>query len=112
MSSAPSPGTEAADVAAYFDTLRTRHLDTQLRGLIGTCRFDIQSAGSWLLIVDDGHVNIRQSDEPAESVVSCAADAFLRVVHGEQDAFIAALQGKVRVSGNLAVIQLLGRIAP
>jgi hypothetical protein len=114
MSTAPSPGTDAADVAAYFDTLRTRHLDTQLRGLIGTCRFDIQSAGSWLLVVNDGYIDIRQGNETAGSEVNnevrCTAHELLRVVRGEQDAFTAVLQGRLHVSGNLALVQLLCRI--
>lgn len=112
MCATTSNATDAADVAAYFDRLRTEHRDTQIRGLSGTCRFDIESVGSWLLIVDDGHVDARPDSggEPADSAVGCSADEFLRVVRGEQNGFTAALQGRLRVSGNLALIQILDRI--
>ena len=100
----------AAEVAAYFDTLKTEHRDTQIRGFSGTCRFDIEPGGSWLVIVDDGHLDARHGGGPADSVVSCTADEFLRVLRAEEHGFTAALRGKLRVSGNLAVVQLLRRI--
>lgn len=111
MDATTSTASDAADVAAYFDRLRTEHRDTQIRGLSGACRFDIASVGSWLLIVDDGHVDAQRGSGPADSVVGCSAEEFLRVVRGEQNGFTAALRGRLRVSGNLALVQLLDRIS-
>lgn len=111
MDATTSTASDAADVAAYFDRLKTEHRDTQIRGLSGACRFDIESVGSWLLIVDDGHVDARHGGGPADSVVGCNAEEFLRVVRGEQNGFTAALRGRLRVSGNLALVQLLDRIS-
>ncbi len=112
MDAMTSTSSDAADVAAYFDRLRAEHRDTQIRGLSGACRFDIASLGSWLLIVADGHMDAQRSSggEPADSVVGCSAEEFLRVVRGEQNGFTAALRGRLRVSGNLALVQLLDRI--
>lgn len=112
MGATTSTATDAADVAAYFDRLRTEHRDTQIRGLSGTCRFDIASVGNWLLIVDDGHVDAQHGSggDLADSVVGCNAAEFLSVVRGEQNGFTAALRGRLRVSGNLALVQLLDRI--
>jgi putative sterol carrier protein len=110
MGRATSTATDSADVAAYFDRLRTEPKDTQIRGVSGTCRFDINSVGSWLLIVNDGHVEARQGGGPADSVVGCTADAFLSVVRDRQNGFTAALRGRLRVSGNLALLHLLRRI--
>ena len=110
MGGTTSTATDPAEVAAYFDRLRTEPKDTQIRGLSGTCRFDIESVGSWLLIVNDGHVEARQGNGAADSVVGCTADAFLSVVRDGRNGFTAALRGKVHVSGNLALLQLLRRI--
>jgi putative sterol carrier protein len=110
MGVSPSTATDPAEVAAYFDRLRTEPKDTQIRGLSGTCRFDIESVGSWLLIVNDGRVEVRQGGGPADSVVGCTAAAFLSVVRDGQNGFTAALQGRLRVSGNLALVQLLRRL--
>jgi hypothetical protein len=66
MGVSTSTATDPAEVAAYFDRLRTEPKDTQVRGLSGTCRFDIESVGSWLLIVNDGHVEARQGGGPAD----------------------------------------------
>ncbi len=110
MDRATSTATDPAEVAAYFDRLRTEPKDTQIRGLSGTCRFDIESAGSWLLIVDDGHVEAQQGGGPADSVVGCTAEAFLSVVRDGENGFTAALRGRLRVSGNLALLQLLRRL--
>ena len=106
-----STATDPAEVAAYFDRLGREHRDTQIRGLSGTCRFDVESVGSWLVIVNDGHVDVRSGGGPADSVVGCTADAFLSVVRDGANGFTAALRGRLRVSGNLALIQLLRRIA-
>src|SRR5215472_10291341 len=126
MNTAPSPPTEvmsgapdvlnapdasdAAEVAAFFDTLKCRHLDTQVRGLTGTCRFEIRSTGSWLLAITDGYIDVRQTHDPADSVVQCTPQEFLRIVRCQQNCFTSALQGKLRVSGNLALVQILGRM--
>ena len=99
-----------AEVAAYFEKLRAEHRDTQIRGFSGTCRFDIEPVGSWLVIVDDGHVDARHGGGPADSVVGCTADEFLRVMRAGENGFTAALRGRLRVSGNLALVQLLRRI--
>jgi hypothetical protein len=110
MGRATSTAADLADVAAYFDRLRIEPKDTQIRGLSGTCRFDIEPVGSWLVIVNDGHVEARHCGGPADSVVGCTADEFLSVVRGGQNGFTAALRGRLRVSGNLALVQLLRRI--
>jgi putative sterol carrier protein len=99
-----------AEVSAYFDNLKIQHRDTQIRGFSGTCRFDIEPVGSWLMIVDDGHVDARQGGGPADTVVGCTADEFLRIICAGENGFTAALRGELRVSGNLALIQLLRRI--
>ena len=111
MGVSASTATDPAEVAAYFDRLGREHRDTQIRGVSGTCRFDVESVGSWLVIVNDGRVEARQGGGgPADSVVGCTADAFLSVVRDGANGFTAALRGRLRVSGNLALIQLLRRI--
>ena len=102
---------DAADVTTYFEKLKSQHLDTQIRGVSGTCRFDIQSTGSWLLVVTDGHLDVRQTAEPADSEVHCTARDLLDILRGIQSPFTAALQGRVRITGNLALVVLLRRAA-
>lgn len=110
MGRATSTAADLADVAAYFDRLRIEPQDTQIRGLSGTCRFDIEPVGSWLVIVNDGYVEAQQGGGPADSVVGCTTDEFLSVVRGGQNGFTSALRGRLRVSGNLVLVQLLRRI--
>ncbi len=110
MDATNSNAAASADVAAYFDRIRAEHRDTQIRGLSGTCRFDVESVGSWLLIVDDGQVDARQGSGPEDSVVVCTAGEFLKVVRGVHNGFTAALRGELRVSGDLALVLLLRRI--
>jgi hypothetical protein len=110
MGDSTSMATDPAEVAAYFDRLATEPKDTQIRGLSGICHFDIESVGSWLVIINDGHMEARQGGGPADSVVGCTADAFLSVVRDGRNGFTAAMRGRLRVSGNLALILLLRRI--
>ena len=101
--------TKAANPREFFADLAARTPDTKLRGISGTCRFDIQGAGSWIVALTDGKVTVREgaAGAKADTIVVCSADDFMRIVRGELNPFAAALQGRVQGAGNLALLQLL-----
>src|SRR4051812_13459891 len=76
-----------------------------LAGVHGTYRFDIHDAGHWRALVDDGRVTIEESTEPAECVIESDEEDIIQILEGRQNLVTAAMQGRVQVSGNLALAQ-------
>ena len=102
-------GTKAANPREYFAELAARAPDTKLRAISGTCRFDIQGAGSWMVTMTDGKVTVRESaaGAKADTIVVCSVSDFMHIIHGELNPIAAALQGRMQATGSLALLQLL-----
>lgn len=96
----------AREVAAFFASDTVRGFQPRLASVTGMCRFDITGAGSWQVHVNKGMPTITQNDNdqsPANCVVTCSAEDFLRIVRreGNLNFFAAMLQGLVTVTGDM-----------
>ena len=102
-------GTRATNPREFFADLAARAPDTKLRAISGTCRFDIQGAGSWIVTMTDGKVTVREgaAGAKADTIVVCSTNDFMHIVHGELNPIAAALQGRLQAVGNLALLQVL-----
>src|SRR5262245_25561717 len=97
-------------VRDFFEREGQRKYDSRLEGVTGTYRFDIAAADHWYMwrvAVDDGKVNIAQSTADADCIIGCSEEDFVRIASGEQNLITATLQGRVKVSGDLALAQKL-----
>src|SRR5262245_6527478 len=76
-----------------------------LRHASGSCRFDVVGVGSWLVRADQGALTIAKAEPmtPGDSTVTASEDDFLRIARGEQNPRTAFMQGRVKMSGNLAL---------
>lgn len=101
--------TRAATPREFFADLAARTPDTKLRAISGTCRFDVQGAGSWIVAITEGKISVRDNAAGAKADVAmaCSADDFMRITRGELNLVAAALQGRVQASGSIALLQLL-----
>jgi hypothetical protein len=101
--------TKAASPREFFADLAVRAPDTNLRAISGSCRFDIQGAGSWIIALTEGKVAVRDgaAGVKADATIACSADDFMRIARGELNVVAAALQGRVAVTGSVALAQLL-----
>ena len=114
--SAGSGETGNNEVAEFFRQAGEMRSQPRLRSVTGVCRFDIAGAGSWSVAVNDGEVTVIQGAGNAlraDCVVSCDAQDFLRILHGENhmNMVTAAMQGLVNVSGdNVFAMALLGNV--
>jgi putative sterol carrier protein len=89
----------------FFSTERSRKYDSRLEGVTGTYRFDIEGGDHWHATVTNGRVDICQSTADADCVIGCSEEDFIKIANGEQNLLTATLQGRVVVSGNLALAQ-------
>jgi predicted lipid carrier protein YhbT len=99
----------------FFELAVVRgHSDPMLRRTSGSCRFDIISIGSWLVRADNGTltVNAVQSSTPADSTLTANEDDFLRMTRGQQSPLTAFMQGRLQVTGNLALAERFTHLFP
>ena len=89
----------------FEDAMARGTRDPMLRHASGSCRFDVIGVGSWLVRADQGALTIEKAERvmPVESTVTASEDDFLRMARGEQNPRTAFMQGRVKVTGNLAL---------
>src|SRR3989440_10237914 len=97
----------AENTRAFFEEIAARGYDPSLRRIKGTCRFEIARAGTWVLSIQDAALTVTEMPADADLVLASDAQDFDRIVRGEVDPFIAALQGKLTISGHLALFPLV-----
>jgi putative sterol carrier protein len=90
---------------------RIRPYNPALRGVHGTFRFEIDDAGVFRVVVDDGNVRGVEGDGPADVVLGCSEPDFVDLMEGRRNAFTALLQGRLRASGNVQLVKLFHAFA-
>jgi putative sterol carrier protein len=80
-----------------------------LAGLHASCRFDVDAAGSWRVLIADGWIHVTESQDMADSVIRLPEDVLLRLARGELNLTTAMLRGQVEVDGDLAIAERLAR---
>jgi putative sterol carrier protein len=95
---------------AFFEKVARRGYEPGLRNVTGTCRFDIVENGSWLLVVYDGALAVSQDTADADCVCVGSAADFEAIARGEQNPLTAAMQGRLQISGDAAMVLVLHRI--
>jgi putative sterol carrier protein len=91
-------------VREYFEQLPYRADPEPLAGVHKTCSFDIEGAGTWQVLVDDGAVSVYAGDGDADCRVTTSADVFARILRGELKPTSAYLTGRMKVRGELAAL--------
>ena len=87
----------------FFDDLRARPDTSRAAGLTASYRFDVENVGSWRVDVEDGHVNVAESQDAADCVIATDEQTLLAVVRNEQNPMGAFMTGKIRVDGDMGL---------
>ena len=90
-----------------FEGLEVRIDPARTRGTTASYRFDVDGAGSWRVDVNDGAVDVSESEAPADCVIRASEEDLLRVVRGELNAVTAYMTGRGRVEGDLSLAMRL-----
>jgi putative sterol carrier protein len=93
----------AESARELFEGLEDRIDPARTRGMAASYRFDVAGAGSWRVDVDDGKVDVTESDAPADCVIRSSEEDLLRVVRGELNAVTAYMTGRVKVEGEIGL---------
>jgi glycogen debranching enzyme/putative sterol carrier protein len=105
----PDVPTNARD---FFKTAESHFMPDRARGTQATFRIDIEEVGSWVIAVDDGELDVRESTEEADYVMQATEDVFMKIVRGEQNPTTAFLTGQMKAHGDFSLARKLDKFFP
>ena len=96
----------------FFTRLAERGYEPLLHSISGTFRWDIEDAGSWFVVVDNGTLTVSRVTIGADCVLACSKEDFERMVVGKQNPTTLYMQGKMMITGNPGLAQMFQRLFP
>jgi predicted lipid carrier protein YhbT len=97
---------------AFFERLAKRDYEPLLHSVSGTIQSDIEGAGSWFVIVNNGSLIVSRDADQADCVIACHWEDFERMVVGKQNPTTLFMQGKMQITGNISLAQMFQRLFP
>lgn len=88
-----------------FESYKDQKYAPLLRGVTGTYLFQIEGTGYWFLSVRDGAISIEETRHDADCTISCDESDFLDILEGRRNLITAAMQGRVKIRGDLLLAQ-------
>jgi predicted lipid carrier protein YhbT len=97
---------------AFFERLATRGHEPLLHSVSGTIQSDIEGAGSWFVVVNNGALTVGRETVEADCVIACRQEDFDRMVVGKQNPTTLFMQGKMQITGDIVLAQMFQRLFP
>jgi glycogen debranching enzyme len=101
-----------SNINRFLQELASKGSNAWIRGIKGSCRFDIAGSGSWHLKIDDGKVAVTKNMDEADLILSGDMSEFDQAARGEETLTIALMQEKLQARGNLALLPIVERLFP
>ena len=107
-------GSAAAEAPGSISELFER-LDERVGPVAGrmghvSLRFDLGEGEHWRIAFDDGHLDVGRSDADADCIIETTEDTLRDLLAGRERAQTAALSGKVKVRGDMAIAARVGSL--
>ena len=97
---------------AFYERLGTRGYEPLLHSVSGTIQSDIEDAGNWFVVVDNGALTVSTDTIEADCVIVCRREDFERMVMGKQNPTTLFMQGKMIITGDIVLAQMFQRLFP
>ena len=88
-----------------FQQYKSQKYEPLLRGVTGTYLFDIERVGYWFISVKGGAISIEEEQHDADCTISCDEPDFIDIIEGRRSLITAAMQGRVKVRGDITLAQ-------
>ena len=96
----------------FFERLAKRGYEPLLHSVSGTIQCDIEDAGSWFVVVNNGALTVSTDTVEADCVIVCHREDFERMVMGKQNPTTLFMQGKMIITGDIVLAQMFQRLFP
>jgi putative sterol carrier protein len=104
---------DIARVPVIFDHLAAEAQVPALRGQSGVFEFDItDGGGKWFVNLDHGKPRLVEGTDHPDVVIECAPSDFIAMTEGRENLMTAFLQGRLKVTGDLAFALDFRRLTP
>lgn len=95
------------DLEAVLERIAAHPDGGPLRGSTGRYRFEVDEGESVTLAVEDGRLSIGEGDGRADCTIGGSAADLVAIARGDRDLLTSAMQGLVRIDGDLPLAQRL-----
>jgi putative sterol carrier protein len=99
-----------AETQEFFDTLPSRADSSKTAGMNNSYLFDIEGAGKWVVVVDDGAVSVSEGEGEADVTISTDEANFAKIVAGELNPTTAYMTGKLKIKGDMGAAMKLQKL--
>jgi len=97
-------------VKEFFNGLEARVDETKTAGMTNSYLFDIEDAGTWSVVVQDGKVTVAEGGESADCTIKTSTETFEKIISGEQNPTSAYMTGKLKVQGDIGAAMKLQKL--
>src|SRR5215469_11983773 len=88
-----------------FQLHKFQKYEPLLRGVTGTYLFEIERVAYWFISVRDGAIKIEEVRHNADCTITCDEPDFIDIIEGRRSLITAAMQGRVKVRGDITLAQ-------
>jgi putative sterol carrier protein len=100
----------ADSVQEFFDGLAARTDESKTAGMNNSYLFEIEGAGTWVVAVADGKVNVNEGAGEAETTITTTEENFLAISRGELNPTTAYMTGKLKIKGDMGAAMKLQKL--
>ena len=100
----------AESVRAFFEGLESSVDTSKTAGMNNSYVFDVEGAGSWLVAVSNGSVDVKEGSGEADVTIQTSEENFMRILNGEMNPMAAYMQGKLKVRGDMGAAMKLQKL--
>jgi len=100
----------AENVQEFFDGLASGVDPGKTAGMTNSYLFDIEGAGQWVVVVDDGNVQVSEGAGEADTTITTSEENFLAISRGELNPTTAYMTGKLKIKGDMGAAMKLQKL--
>ena len=100
----------AESVRAFFEGLEARVDPAKTAGMNNSYLFEIEGAGTWVVVVADGKVSVNDGAGEAETTITTTEENFLAISRGELNPTTAYMTGKLKIKGDMGAAMKLQKL--
>ena len=94
----------------FFTALPGKVDPAKTEGMSGSYAFDIEGAGQWTVVVDDGSVTVTDGLATADCTIRASEETLVKIASGEANPTTAYMMGKLKIDGDMGAALKLQKL--